>query len=244
MFSFLKMGAWHCRRMFLIAGVLAIAGYLLAPDSDTGRFWVASLWMFLCPLLLTARYSGGTVARANQMVLHSAGRTRIWLFEVVVSILLALLVSVGVCQDISLAAFAVGLWGVFLCAVASLVEQLGRRAANVMSTVFCVGLLLWASPFWLGSWLGEPGFTPWLASWVMCLHPVSQALTLAGLSNLIEPVFYSLTFIGVVEVELFSPIWGLLLASSATIGIFVCSYVLNRRRSVLTAASFNQIEGV
>ena len=113
-----------------------------------------------------------------------------------------------------------------------------------MSRVTITGVALWSSPFWLGAWLGEPGFTPWLASWVMWLHPVSQALTLSGLSNLIEPVFYQLTFIGVVEVELFNPFWGLLLASLTTVGMFGYSFFLNRRRSAIASADLYENTGV
>ena len=65
----------------------------------------------------------------------------------------------------------------------------------------------------------------------MWLHPVSLALSLAGLTNLIEPIFYSVTLIGVVEVELFDPHGGLIVLWLATMVSFGASFMLNRRRS-------------
>ena len=231
MFSNFKTACWHCRRMFMLAGCLSILGYWLSPDSPSGRYWVASLWMFMTPLLWAGRYSAVEYQNRIRYVLLSAKRSKVHCIELVMMFVLTLFVAAGVCRGVGLSCFAVGLWGAVLCGWTSLLDQLGRRVSSTLISVTCGGLLVWSCPFWLGGWLGEPGFSPWLASWIMWLHPVSQALTFSGASNLIEPVFYSLTFIGVVEVELFRPIWGLLLAFAMTIALFWCSYILNRNRS-------------
>ena len=235
----IKMVLWHCRRMLGIASLLSGLGYWLSPESETGRFWIASIWMFLSPLILMARYESRTCGGLTTFILRSPKRSRIHLLESVFCVVLVLFVGICVSKELSLAAVSIGIWGTFLCAMSSILDQMGRRTVNVLSIVVMLGLAVWSSPFWLGAWLGEPGFTPWLASWIMWLHPVSQALTFSGLSNLIEPVFYSLTFIGVVEVELFNPLWGLLLASLTTVGMFGYSYFLNRRRSAIVSATLD-----
>ena len=235
----IKMFIWHCRRMLGIASLLSGLGYWLSPDSETGRFWVASLWMFMTPLILMARYDSRKSVGLTTFILRSPRRSRMHILESALCVVLALLVGICASKELSLAAVSIGIWGAFLCAVSSILDQMGRRSVDVLSIVTMLGLAVWSSPFWLGAWLGEPGFTPWLASWIMWLHPVSQALTFSGLSNLIEPVFYSLTFIGVVEVELFKPLWGLLLASLTTVGMFGYSYFLNRRRSAIASATLD-----
>ena len=230
--------------MLVVSGVLAAIGYLLSPDSETGQFWVGSLWMLLSPLILVSRHTNREFANLQTFVLRSPRRSQIHLIECGTCLFSVLLVAAVVCKELSWAGLAMGGWGALLCGTASVLEQTGRRRVSVLSIVSFGGFLLWSCPFWLGPWLGEPGYTPWLASWVMWLHPVSQALTFSGLSNLIEPVFYSLTFIGVVEVELFDPHWGLLLVMFTTVGMFGYSYLLNRRRSAVPPASLTENYGV
>lgn len=222
---------YHCRRMFMVAGALMVCAYLFAPYAMGGRFWTGSAWMMLSPLILLARYPRSGFVERTQAVLMSPRRSSIHLLELCVAAVLSVMLGCVCVGDVTLSALILGLWGSFLCGLASVFEQMKRPPSTAIALVFGIGTLLWTSPFWLGPWLGEPGFTPWLASWLMWLHPVSLALSLSDLTNLIEPIFYSVTFVGVVEVELFDPLAGLFIVGIVTLTIFVTSYVVNRRRS-------------
>lgn len=224
------MMLFHCRRMYLVAGLLMVCAFVWAPDAVGGRFWTGSALMLLSPLILLTRYARDDFQHGVQSVLLSPRRSHIHLIELNTALGLCIVLGIVCVGGMTWSALVLGVWGSFLCGLASLFEQGDWSASNVLAVVFGIGLLLWSSPFWLGPWLGEPGFTPWLASWVMWLHPVSQALSLSELTNLIEPIFYSVTFVGVVEVELFDPLSGLFVVGIVTILTFALSYVVNRRR--------------
>lgn len=229
--SRLRLLTYHCRRMFLVAGILMLCGYVFAPEAMGGRFWTGSAWMMMSPLILLTRYARGEFNECVQAVLLSPRRGQIHMTELYVSFVLCIVLGIVCVGAVTWSALALGFWGSLLCGVASVFEQAERSPSTALAMAFGVGVLAWASPFWLGPWLGEPGFTPWLASWLMWLHPVSQALSLSELTNLIEPIFYSVTFVGVVEVELFDPLSGLFVVGIVTLMTFVSSYVVNRRRS-------------
>ena len=228
----LRMVFWHCRRMFLVACVLGAVGYAISPQSVGGRFWVGSAWLILSPMVLLCRYKKAQYTSFRAHILCSPTRSWIHLIECLVSFSALSVVSFLLNGGLTMAGVALSLWAGSIVALTATLEQTRLRPLSIFIIASGTGLMFWTSPFWLGAWLGEPEFSPWLASWVMWLHPVSQALALSGASNLIEPIFYSLTFIGVVEVELFDPHWGLLCVAGIMFAVFGLSYVLNRRRSV------------
>ena len=227
----LRVLVLHCRKMFMVAATLMVCAYLFAPQATGGKFWTGSAWMLLSPLILLGRYSRSEFVERTQTILMSGRRSWIHLLELYTASGLCVILGCVCVGDVTLSALTLGIWGSFLCGVASLFEQTDRSPTTAVALVFSIGVLLWTSPFWLGPWLGEPGFSPWLASWLMWLHPVSLALSLSDLTNLIEPIFYAVTFVGVVEVELFDPLGGLFIVGIVTLMIFAGSYFANRRRS-------------
>ena len=217
--------------MATAGALLAVVGYALVPESVGGRFWTGSAWMLLSPLLIAGRFRAPEFANRTQFILQSGRRSNIHLMELFGAFFCSVCIGVAVVGDVTLPALVLGVWGGLLCGISSVLEQVNLSNSTTLLVGVFVGGLFWSSPFWLGPWLGEPGFTPWLASWLMWLHPVSLALSLAGLTNLIEPIFYSVTLIGVVEVELFDPHGGLIVLWLATMVSFGASFMLNRRRS-------------
>ena len=118
-----RMLIFHCRRMFLVAGLLMLCGLVWAPDAVGGRFWTGSAWMLLSPLILLTRYARDEFKHRAQSVLFSPRRSQIHLIELNVSFGLCLLLGIVCVGGVTWPALVLGLWGSFLCGLASVLEQ-------------------------------------------------------------------------------------------------------------------------
>lgn len=223
----------HFGASLIVAALAAFFGWYLNAYLFGKSYWFATVWMTVNVIVFASRYEGANEAFARGIEFASPKRSSFIITRSLLFFVTSMVCSCVLLSEISWSAIAVGLWGSFIFVLAHFFDTFNRGVVFTTSSSFIVGLLLCGAPFCLGAWIGEPSFTPWLASLLMLLHPVSQALVLAGQSNLIDPVFYSATMIGVVEVELFSPFVGMFFNGVIVVLLALVSVVRDRKRDAI-----------
>ena len=223
----------HFGPSLIVAALAAFFGWYLNAYLFGKSYWFATVWMTVNVIVFASRYEGVNAAFARGIEFSSPKRSSFIITRTLLFFVISMICAFVLLAEISWSAIAIGLWGTFMFALAHFFDTFNRGVVFTTSSSFLVGLLLCSAPFCLGAWIGEPSFTPWLASLLMLLHPVSQALVLAGQSNLIDPVFYSATMIGVVEVELFSPFVGMCVNGIIVVLLALVSVVRDGKRDAI-----------
>ncbi len=190
------------------AGGLAIAFLLMAwlPSFGTERLVWGALVGLACPLLVLGRREQLN-RPAYSTFLRALHRPRAWqlrglLPALVVAFCWALVVAHAHPRQ-TLILFS---WSAACVTLADLFDALHERAGVAWAySSLCLGAL-YTSPLWAAVGFGEEPLSPWLSTLTFNLHPAFSSLMATGLPPLQDPLLYSLTQSGLVEVRIL-PWW-------------------------------------
>lgn len=197
------MLGWALReaRWRLIVGlVLAITTPLWLPADPSLRLWAVCAFVVLAPWLVLGR-DARRIATGLREPLRGAQRLgRLVAIELVPAsgvLAVGALVGSGGQPAAALAIFA---WGFFLVALADALDRRSARAGAAWIVVLAVVGVIATAPLWLAGWFNTT-YGHWPATLSVGLHPAGAALVGAGRVTLQDPVFYTWTLSGVVEVR-------------------------------------------
>lgn len=198
------MVAWAFReaRWRLAVGLLiALTTPLWLPDELSARVWCLVGLASLSPWLVLGR-DARRVTAGTRETLRSAPRAGRLVLAEFLPPLAVLAVGALVGSGLTLpAACALFAWGFWLVALADVLDRRSARAGAAWVVVLGVVLAIGTAPLWLAGWFGLSSFEPWPSTLAIGLHPAAAALAGAGRITLQDPVFYTWTLSGVVEVR-------------------------------------------
>ena len=192
---------WQSLSRFAGGLLLALALVFLLPPVGTARLVWGGLVGLACPLLVLGRREQLN-RPAYSIFLRGLSRPRAWQLRglipaLVVSFAWSLIVAHAEPRQ-TLTLFA---WGAACVMLADLFDALHERAGVAWAyATLCLGAL-YTAPIWGAVWFGEEALSPWLSTLSFNLHPAFASLMASGSPPLQDPLLYSLTQSGLVEVR-------------------------------------------
>lgn len=215
----LRLALRRARIRFVIGACIALTLPLWLPAAPSDRLWTLTGLALLAPWLVlgrdaAARRGGWRMAMAEA---PRAGQLLVLeLLPAALVVLLGAFIGTGGAMAPTLALTG---WGLLLvCAADALDRRLGA-AGPAWVAVLALGLAIYVAPLWLAFAFGAVDWAPWLATLSIGLHPTATALAAAGQSTLQDPIFYTFTLSGVVEVRPLAWGWG---AAAFVMGALAC----------------------
>ncbi len=202
----LRLALRRARTRFTLGLAFALAMPIWLPAAPSSRIWTLVAVALLAPWLVIGRDASSSREgwRLALCDVPLAGRLVVLeLLPPLLVVAVAAIIGTGGPGAPALGLFA---WGAALvCGADALDRRLGRPGPAWVAT-YGAALAVLTAPLWLAFAFGQaPG---WLATWTVGLHPAATVLAAAGQSTLQDPVFYTYTLSGVVEVRPLSWGWG------------------------------------
>lgn len=204
----LRLALRRARTRFALGLAFVLAMPLWLPAAPSARIWTLVALGLLAPWLVLGRDARASAEGWRAALCDVPRAGRMVLLELVpplAVVLVAAIVGTGGFGAPALALFA---WGAGLvCAADALDRRIGRPGPAWVA-VFTFALAVLTAPVWLAFAFGNAPTAPWIATLAVGLHPAASTLAAAGQSTLQDPVFYTYTQSGVVEVRPLGWGWG------------------------------------
>lgn len=217
----LRLALRRARSRFAIGLSFALAMPLWLPSVPSDRIWALVMAGLLAPWLVLGRDARSSAEGWRTALCETPRASRLVLLELVPPLVVVAVAAIIGTGGVGAPALAVFAWGASLvCAADALDRGLGRPGPAWLA-VAAGGLAVLTAPVWLAFAFGTTELAPWPATLTIGLHPAAATLAAAGQSTLQDPVFYTYTLSGVVEVRPLAWGWGVavfgLAASVATV---------------------------
>jgi len=202
----LRLALRRARTRFTLGLAFALAMPIWLPSGPSSRIWALVGAALLAPWLVLGRDAHSS-REGWRMALCDVPRAgRLVALELVPPLLVVAVAAIVGTGGVGAPALSLFAWGAALVCGADALDRRMGRPGPAWVALYAAALVVLAAPVWLAFAFGlAPG---WLATWIVGLHPAASVLAAAGQSTLQDPVFYTYTLSGVVEVRPLSWGWG------------------------------------
>lgn len=208
----LPLALRRARLRFALGLTVALTLPLWLPDAPSARIWTLTALALLAPWLVLGRDARSNAEGWRAALCNAPRAGRLVLLELVppltIAALAAALGTAGLDSPGSATpALVLFTWtAALICIADALDRRLGRPGPAWVLTL-TTALAITTAPLWLAPTYAAP-LTPWLtplapsiATLAIGLHPAAATLAAAGHATLQDPIFYTYTLSGVVEVR-------------------------------------------
>lgn len=207
----LPLALRRARLRFALGLTVALTLPLWLPDAPSARIWTLTALALLAPWLVLGRDARSNAEGWRAALCNAPRAGRLVLLELVppltIAALAALLGTTGLdSPGPATPALVLFTWtAALICIADALDRRLGRPGpAWVLTLTTALALTtapLWLAPTYAAPGLAPPSAAPWIATLAIGLHPAAATLAAAGHATLQDPIFYTYTLSGVVEVR-------------------------------------------
>lgn len=219
----LPLALRRARLRFAVGLALVLTLPLWLPSDPSSRIWTLTAVALLAPWLVLGRDARSNAEGWRGALCGAPRAGRLVLLELVPPLAVVAMGAIIGTGGLGAPALTVFAWAAALVCVTDALDRRLGRPGPAWVGVLVGALAVLTAPLWLAPVFGGAG-APWVATLAIGLHPAAATLAAAGQSTLQDPVFYTWTLSGVIEVR---PIGWLAGAS-----LFLIAAVLGAARAV------------
>lgn len=198
----LRLALRRARTRFSLGLAFALAMPLWLPGAPSDRIWALVAVALLAPWLVLGRDAHSSREGWRLALCDVPRAGRLVLLELVPPLLVVAIAAIVGTGGVGAPALGLFAWAAALVCLADALDRRLGRPGPAWVALYGVAAVVLVAPLWLAFAFGQlPGT---LATWTIGLHPAAMVLSAAGQSTLQDPVFYTYTLSGVVEVR---PLW-------------------------------------
>lgn len=202
----LRLVLRRARTRFALGLAFAMAMPIWLPATPSSRIWALVAVSLLAPWLVLGRDAASSREGWRLALCDVPRAGRLVLLELVPPLIVVAVAAIVGTGGLGAPALGLFAWGAALVCVADAFDRRLGRPGPAWVAVYGAALLVSTAPLWSAFAFGYAPGT--VATWAVGLHPAAMVLAAAGQSTLQDPVFYTYTLSGVVEVRPLGWGWG------------------------------------
>lgn len=196
----LPLALRRARIRFALGLCVVLTAPLWLPAAPSARIWTLTALALLAPWLVLGRDARSNAEGWRAALCDAPRAGRLVLLELIPPLLVVALGAIVGTGGVGLPALVAFTWAAALVCLADALDRRLGRPGPAWVAIFTFALALLTAPLWLAFAFGG-ALAPWIATLAIGLHPAAATLAAAGQSTLQDPVFYTYTLSGVIEVR-------------------------------------------